>query len=270
MIQIVANPRSFPHAGLAAARTALLVIDMQRDFLDPRGYLAGMGYDLASVRAAIGPAKRLLDASRNAGLTVIHTRQGYRPDLAELPPYKRARLAAGTSAIGKSGPLGRFLIRGEPGFDIIPELAPAPGEFIVDKTANSAFWGTDLAGILAAHGIDSLIFAGVTTDVCVHCTLREANDRGFECLLAADACGSGDAEAHRAALHMVTVEDGVFGAVADVAQIVDALARLPQDIARAADLPPTLAMPPVAPPVPVTPSVPPAPPEEPFLGDWSI
>lgn len=261
MIQIAANPRPFPHAGLAAARTALLVIDMQRDFLDPRGYLAGMGYDLAGVRAAIGPAKRLLDAARRSGLTIIHTRQGYRPDLAELPPHKRARVAAGASAIGKAGPLGRFLIRGEPGFEIIPELAPAPDEFTVDKTANSAFWGTDLAAILAAHRIDSLIFAGVTTDVCVHCTLREANDRGFECLLASDACGSGDVEAHRAALHMVTVEDGVFGAVAEVAQIADALARLPQEVAKAVDLPP----PAVAPPPP-----PPAPPEDPYLGDWSI
>ncbi len=260
MIQIAARPRPFPHAGLGAARTALLVIDMQRDFLDPRGYLAGMGYDLAGVRAAIGPAKRLLDASRSAGLTIIHTRQGYRPDLAELPAHKRARVTAGTSAIGKPGPLGRFLIRGEPGFDIIPELAPVAGEFIVDKTANSAFWGTDLAAILAAHRIDSLIFASVTTDVCVHCTLREANDRGFECLLARDACGSGDAEAHRGALHMVTVEDGVFGAIADVAQIVDALAHLPQDTAPVAPQPPA----PVAPPAPS------APPEEPFLGDWSI
>jgi biuret amidohydrolase len=257
MIQIAANPRSFPYAGLAAARMALLVIDMQRDFLDPRGYLAGMGYDLAGVRAAIGPARRLLDAARSASVTVIHTRQGYRADLAELPPHKRARVAEGKSAIGKPGPLGRFLIRGEPGFDIIPEMAPVPGEFIVDKTANSAFWGTDLAAILAAHRIDSLIFAGVTTDVCVHCTLREANDRGFECLLASDACGSGDAQAHRAALHMVTVEDGVFGAIAAVAQIADALARLPQEIAQAADAAPA-------------PATPPSPPEEPYLGDWSI
>ncbi|HWA47158.1 MAG TPA: isochorismatase family cysteine hydrolase [Dongiaceae bacterium] len=256
MIRIAASPRSFPHAGLAGARTALLVIDMQRDFLDPRGYLAGMGYDLAGVRAAIGPARRLLDAARNAGLTVIHTRQGYRPDLAELPPHKRARVTEGTSAIGRPGPLGRFLIRGEPGFDIIPELAPIPGEFIVDKTANSAFWGTDLAAILAAHRIDSLIFAGVTTDVCVHCTLREATDRGFECLLASDACGSGDAEAHRAALHMVTVEDGVFGAIAEVAQIADALARLPQEAA--------------ASPAPAAPPAPPAPRMDPYLGDWSI
>lgn len=258
MIQVAAHPRPFPHAGFAAARTALLLIDMQRDFLEPNGYLAGMGYDLAGVRAAIEPARRLLAAARSAGLTVVHTRQGYRADLAELPPHKRARVAAGTSAIGRPGPLGRFLIRGEPGFDIIPELAPAPGEFVVDKTANSAFWGTDLAAILAAHRIDSLIFAGVTTDVCVHCTLREANDRGFECLLAGDACGSGDAEAHRAALHMVTVEDGVFGALAEVAQVAAALARLPQG---AAPVPESHA---------TAPAAPPQAPQETYLGDWSI
>jgi nicotinamidase-related amidase len=258
MIQIAANPRPFPHAGLAAARTALLVIDMQRDFLDPRGYLAGMGYDLAGVRAAISPAKRLLDAARRSGLTIIHTRQGYRPDLAELPPHKRARVAAGTSAIGKAGPLGRFLIRGEPGFEIIPELAPAPGEFIVDKTANSAFWGTDLAAILSARGIRALILAGVTTDVCVHCTLREANDRGFECLLARDACGSGDAEAHRAALHMVTVEDGVFGVLADVDTIVAALDRMDQVLAKPAPAIPNASV-----------TIQSAEPDS-FLGDWSI
>ena len=139
--------------------------------------------------------------------------------------------------IGTPGPLGRFLIRGEPGFQIIPELAPAPGEFVIDKTANSAFWGTDLAAILAAQGIRALILAGVTTDVCVHCTLREANDRGFECLVARDACGSGDAEAHRAALHMVTVEDGVFGALADVDAIVAALDKMDRALATASPKP---------------------------------
>jgi nicotinamidase-related amidase len=259
MIQIAANPRAFPHAGLGAARMALVMIDMQRDFLDPRGYLAAMGYDLAGVRAAIAPARRLLAAARGAGLAILHTRQGYRADLAELPAHKRARIAAGTSSIGRPGPLGRFLIRGEPGFDIIPELAPAPGEFVIDKTANSAFWGTDLAAILAAHRIDSLVFAGVTTDVCVHCTLREANDRGFECLLASDACGSGDAEAHRAALHMVTVEDGVFGALAPVSAIVAALQRLPQS---------GLLVSPAAEAAAASPET--TAPNEPYHGDWSI
>ncbi len=261
MIQISASPRSFPHGGLATARTALVLIDMQRDFLDPSGYLGAMGYGLDGVRAAIAPAQRLLGAARRAGLPVIHTRQGYRPDLAEIPPHKRARIASGTSAIGKRGPLGRFLMRGEPGFEIVAELAPAPGEIVIDKTANSAFWGTDLAAILAAHRIDSLILAGVTTDVCVHCTLREANDRGFECLLASDACGSGDAAAHRAALHMVTVEDGVFGVLAEVDAIVAALARL-------------AAPPQPAPAVPAA-RVKPQPepvkaPNQPYHGDWSI
>ena len=255
MIHIAAQPRPFPYNGLAKDEVALILIDMQRDFLEPNGYLAAMGYDLAGVRAAIQPARRLLSAARDAGLSILHTRQGYRPDLAEVPAHKLARIEAGQSAIGKPGPLGRFLIRGEPGFQVIADLAPAPGEFVVDKTANSAFWGTDLASILAARGIRALILAGVTTDVCVHCTLREANDRGFECLLARDACGSGDAEAHRGALHMMTVEGGVFGSVADVAEIAAALGRLDRAPAR------------VMTPLPKTAAL--AEPED-NLGDWSI
>jgi biuret amidohydrolase len=253
MNQIAAEPRAFPHNGLTRGELALILIDMQRDFLEPQGYLAAMGYDISGVRAAIGPAQRLLASARRAGLCIIHTRQGYRPDLAEVPAHKLARIQAGQSAIGKPGPLGRFLIRGEPGFHIISELAPAAGEFVVDKTANSAFWGTDLAAILAARGISALVLAGVTTDVCVHCTLREANDRGFECLLARDACGSGDAEAHRAALHMVTVEDGVFGVLADVDAIVTALDRMERA------------------PAPLAPAAASVAQEEPtYLGDWSI
>ena len=237
MIEIAAHPRPFPHNGLSQGEVALILIDMQRDFLEPQGYLAAMGYDLGGVRSAIEPARRLLMAARGAGLCILHTRQGYRPDLAEVPAHKLARIQAGQSAIGAPGPLGRFLIRGEPGFQIIPELSPAPGEFIIDKTANGAFWGTDLAAILAAQGIRALILAGVTTDVCVHCTLREANDRGFECLVARDACGSGDPEAHRAALHMVTVEDGVFGALADVDAIVAALDKMDRALATASPTP---------------------------------
>lgn len=256
MIEIAAHPRPFPHNGLAQGAVALILIDMQRDFLEPAGYLAAMGYDLGGVRSAIEPARRLLAAARGAGLCILHTRQGYRPDLAEVPAHKLARIQTGQSAIGTPGPLGRFLIRGEPGFQIIPELAPAPGEFIIDKTANGAFWGTDLAAILAAQGIRALIFAGVTTDVCVHCTLREANDRGFECLVARDACGSGDAEAHRAALHMVTVEDGVFGALADVDSIVAALDRMDRALATASPAPSHAA--------------PTAAADSNYLGDWSI
>lgn len=225
MIQVDADPHPFPYGGLRPDGVALLLIDMQRDFLEAGGYLASMGYDVGLVRGAIAPARRLLDAARVAGLTVIHTRQGFRPDLGELPPHKLARVRAGTSAIGKPGPLGRFLIRGEPGFQIVPELEPIAGEPVVDKSGNGAFWGTDLSSILAARGVRALVVAGATTEVCVHSTLREAIDRGFECLLVSDACASGDAEAHRAALHMTTVENGVFGVVADTDAVVAALAR---------------------------------------------
>jgi biuret amidohydrolase len=226
-VEVASTPRPFPSGGLSPRSTALLMIDMQRDFLDPDGYLAAAGYDLGGVQAAIGPARRLLDAARAAGLPVIHTRQGYWPDLRELPAHKRSRVDAGTSPIGRPGPLGRFLIRGEPGHALVPEVAAIPGEPVVDKSECGAFWGTDLAAILAAAGVDALILAGVTTDVCVQSTLREARDRGYECLVARDACGSGDAYAHAAALHMVTVEDGVFGVVADVADVCDALGRVP-------------------------------------------
>jgi biuret amidohydrolase len=226
VIQVDADPRPFPYGGLSPDVVALLLIDMQRDFLEAGGYLASMGYDVDVVRAAIEPARRLLGAVRDAGLTVVHTRQGFRPDLGELPPHRLARVHAGTSAIGKPGPLGRFLIRGEPGFQTVPELEPVAGEPVVDKSGNGAFWGTDLSPILAAKGVRALMLAGVTTDVCVHCTLREANDRGFECLLVSDACASGDVEAHRAALRMTTVENGVFGVLADTDAVVAALAQI--------------------------------------------
>jgi nicotinamidase-related amidase len=196
---------------------------MQRDFLDPGGYLASAGYSVEEARKPIEPAQRLLSATRAAGGTVVYTRQGYRPGLEELPDHRLARSRDGNSLIGGKGPLGRFLIRGEDGFQIIPELAPLPGDPVVDKSGCGAFWGTDLAAVLAAKGIRRLVFAGVTTDVCVHCTLREANDRGFECLLVEDACGSGSEDAHRAAVDQVTVENGVFGVVADVAAVETAL-----------------------------------------------
>jgi nicotinamidase-related amidase len=226
VLTIDSSPYPFPYDGLSVSGTALIVIDMQADFLSPDGYLAALGYDLAGVRAAIPGAQRLLAAARAAGLKVFHTRQGYRPDLADLPPHKAARSRRGAAGIGRSGPLGRFLIRGEPGFAIVDEVAPRLGEPVIDKSANSAFWGTDFASILQAQGVRHLIVAGITTDVCVHCTIREANDRGYECLLVSDACGSGDAEAHRAALHMIEVENGVFGAVAHSAAVVEALRQL--------------------------------------------
>lgn len=221
-----AAPYPFPHGGLVPDRTALVLIDMQRDFLDPDGYLAAMGYDLAGVRAAVPQAARLLAAARRAGLMIVHTRQGYRPDLADLPPHRAALVASGQLAVGNPGPLGRVLIRGEPGFAIVDAVAPAAGEPIIDKTANSAFSGTDLEAVLHVRGIRCLIVAGITTDVCVHSTLRDATDRGYECLLATDACGSGDPEAHRAALTMMRVEAGIHGATAETAAIVAALDAL--------------------------------------------
>jgi nicotinamidase-related amidase len=223
---IASSPYRFPHDGLVAGRTALVLIDMQRDFLDEDGYLAAMGYDLGSVRAAVPAAARLLAAARRAGLTVIHTRQGYRADLADLPPHRAALVRSGLLQVGKPGPLGRFLVRGEPGFAIVDAVAPIAGEPVSDKTANSAFSGTDFDMVLRARGIASLIVAGITTDVCVHSTLRDAADRGYECLLATDACGSGDPEAHRAALTMMQVEAGIHGATADTAAIVTALDAL--------------------------------------------
>lgn len=224
MTQVAADPKPWPYLGLKTSETALLVIDMQRDFLEPGGYLDAAGFELDAVRAAIAPAQRLLAGARAAGLTVVHTRQGYRSDLGELPPHRLAQIRDGSSSIGRPGPLGRFLIRGELGNEIIPELAPEPGEFVVDKSDTGAFWGTDLAAILAGQGVRALILAGVTTEVCVHSTLREAADRGFECALAADACGSGDPEAHAAALRATTTEGGVFGVVASADQILAALA----------------------------------------------
>jgi len=225
-LSIASSPYPFPHGGLAAGRTALVLIDMQRDFIDPDGYLAAMGYDLGGVRTAVAEAARLLAAARCARLAVIHTRQGYRTDLADLPPHRAALVKSGVLKVGEVGPLGRFLVRGEPGFAIVDAVAPEPGEPVVDKTANSAFSGTELDVILRARGLTSLIVAGVTTDVCVHSTLRDAADRGYECLLATDACGSGDPEAHRAARYLMQVEAGIHGATADTTAIVAGLDSL--------------------------------------------
>jgi nicotinamidase-related amidase len=225
MHHIAGSPYPFPHDGLSHA-TAVVVIDMQADFLLPGGYLAAMGYDLAGVRAAIPGVQRVLAAARAAGLMILHTRQAYRPDLADLPLHKAFRSRRGGAPIGAPGPLGRFLIRGEPGAAIIDDVAPLAGEPIVDKSANGAFCGTDLASILNVRRVRSLIVCGITTDVCVHSTLREANDLGYECLLVADACGSGDAEAHRGALHMMTVEGGLFGVVAMSHDVAAALSQI--------------------------------------------
>jgi nicotinamidase-related amidase len=215
---ITARPFDFPYDGrLDPAAAALMVIDLQLDFLSPDGYLARKGYDPAPLRAILPNVNRLIGAARSAGMLIVHTRQGYRSDLADMTPYEQwRRKRAGLDGTG-------FLVRSSPGFDIVPEIVVADTDVIVDKTTNGAFTYTDLEHILRAKGISHLIFTGCTTDVCVHTTLREANDRNFQCCLVDDACASGDAYAHAAAVHMMTVEDGIFGVVAKTDDVVTAL-----------------------------------------------
>lgn len=215
--RIGADPYPWPLEDLRADECALVLIDMQRDFLAEEGYFASLGHDVGPLAAAVGPARACLDAARAAGMRVVHTRQGYRPDLADMAPWRRIKGERYGSPIGQPGPLGRVLIRGEPGFDIVPELAPREGEPVIDKTANGAFTDTDLDRVLRVAGVRALAFAGVTLDVCVHTSLREAHDRGYQCLLIGDACGAVEPELHAWALRSVTVEGGVFGSVTDSA-----------------------------------------------------
>jgi len=219
MAAMAARPYSF---ALAPARCALLIIDMQRDFLEPGGFGALLGNDVGLLRRTIGPTVALLAAAREASLLVIHTREGHRPDLSDLPPAKKARgrLKAG---IGYQGPMGRVLVRGEPGHDIIPELYPVSGEPIIDKPGKGAFHATDLDAILRNRAITQLLVCGVTTEVCVSTTVREANDRGYECLVVEDCSGSYFPEFHDSALAMLVAQGGIFGWVGDSRQVIDAL-----------------------------------------------
>jgi nicotinamidase-related amidase len=204
------------------AHTALLVIDMQRDFVEPGGFGETLGNDVSLLRSVIPPLQKVLAASRAAGMVIVHTREGHRPDLTDCPPAKRNR---GTPAlrIGDTGPKGRILIRGEYGHDIIDELAPCPGEIIVDKPGKGSFYATELDNVLAAAGITSLVVTGVTTEVCVHTTVREANDRGYECLVLSDCVGSYFLEFQQAGLAMIAAQGGIFGWVAPSAAYLDAL-----------------------------------------------
>ncbi|MBX3622358.1 MAG: cysteine hydrolase [Rhizobacter sp.] len=224
---IAADPYRWPYDGdLRPDNTALVVIDMQVDFCGEGGYVDKMGYDISLTRAPIAPLKRLFTVMREAGYTLIHTREGHKPDLSDLPANKRWRSRqAGTGGIGigDMGPCGRILTIGEPGWEIIPELAPQPGEPVIDKPGKGSFYATNFDLVLRTRGIRNLILAGITTDVCVHTTMRDANDRGYECLILSDCTGATDLGNHLAALKMVTMQGGVFGAVSDSTAVIEAV-----------------------------------------------
>src|SRR6202789_470566 len=220
ILEIAAEPYAFE---LKPEECGLLIIDMQRDFLEPGGFGEMLGNDVSQLRRTIEPNRRLLAFWRDSGLQVMHTREGHRPNLADLPPAKKIR-GKGKATIGDTGPMGRILVRGEPGHDIIPELYPQAGEPVIDKPGKGAFYATDLHAILQHRGIKQLVVTGVTTEVCVNTTVREANDRGYDCLVVSDCCGSYFPEFHEMGLRMIAAQGGIFGWVASSANVLEALA----------------------------------------------
>jgi nicotinamidase-related amidase len=221
MVTLEADPSPIP---IDLDRTALVMIDMQRDFLESGGFGDSLGNDIGQLARVVAPCRALLDGARARGVAIIHTREGHRADLADAPPAKIER-GEPSVRIGAPGPMGRILVRGEPGHDIVPELYPLPGEPVIDKPGKGAFYATDLQAILRNRDINALIVCGVTTEVCVHTTVREANDRGYRCIVPGDCCGSYIPEFHEVGLRMIVAQGGIFGWVSDSSRILQAFAQ---------------------------------------------